>query len=71
MTSFHDGQKWYKNDTVLSVKSMGKVFPVMAVTVTVDAANDFCARHDEAGVMASVGDLVVICSKYAGVIGGE
>lgn len=66
MTSFHDGNKWHKNDTVLFVRSMGKTFPVMAVTVTVDAVDDYCARHDSAAVMASVGGLNILCSVFAG-----
>ncbi len=47
--------------------SMGKRFQLMAVAKTVDAANDYCTKHDKAAVIAEFGDLVFIANKYAGV----
>lgn len=49
----------------LYVRSMGKLFRVMAIFDTDAAANDYMEKHDEAAVIAQQGDVIFLASKYA------
>lgn len=36
----------------LYVKSMGKIFRVRHIAMSTDEANEYCIKHDDAGVIA-------------------
>lgn len=46
------------------IYSMGKRFRLMAVADSDDEANRYMAAHDEAAVIACLGGLVFMASKY-------
>lgn len=64
MLSYHDGVKWHRNETCLTVRSMGKDFEVMAIATTDDAANGFMATHTGAAVMACIGPFILLANRY-------
>ena len=53
----------------LWVFSMGKRFRVLAIFSDVDAANTYCARHDEAAVIACYGPFIIVANKHEGLTG--
>jgi hypothetical protein len=48
------------------IESMGKSFRVRAISTTVDEANAFMARHDEAVLIACFGEFNIIANQYEG-----
>ena len=55
-----------KSDEHLWLYSMGKRFRVTGIFDTDAGANDYCAKHDEAAVIACFGPFVIVANKYAG-----
>ena len=51
----------------LWIYSMGKRFMVRAITDTIDEANDFMRKHDDAALIACFGPFNIIANVYAGV----
>lgn len=48
----------------LYVRSMGKLFRVVAIFDTDGAANDYMAKHTTCAVVAVQGDVVFLAEKY-------
>lgn len=55
-----------KGHEVLHVASMGKHFPIRAITTTVEEANAFMASHPDTSLIACWGELNVIADTYSG-----
>jgi hypothetical protein len=54
-------------DEHLWVSSMGKKFRIRAISDSVDEANRFMERHDEATLIACFGPFNVIANQYEGI----
>ena len=62
-TATKDEQVW--------IYSMGKRFRVRCITTSVDEANEFMQRHNEAALIACFGDFNIIANQYEGLKDGE
>lgn len=48
----------------LYVRSMGKVLKVTAIALNTEIANAYMEKHQEAAMVAEVGDLILLADQY-------
>ena len=51
----------------LYIKSMGKIFRVLAICKSDDEANEFCRKNNDCGVMAEQDGLIFIAEFYSAI----
>ena len=54
-------QKTNANDEAyLYYRAMGKIFRVVGIAESDEEANEYCARHEDVGVIGLLGNLVIL-----------